>query len=119
MNLKETIEYCLSKKSAFEDYPFGPEPIVIKVCSKMFAIISEKDNRVSISLKCDPMLAQNLRQQYESVKPGYHLNKEHWNTVVVNDSIPVSEVKWMIDHSYQLIIKSLTKKERETLTTNI
>ena len=78
MNFKNIIEYCLSKQGSLEDYPFGPEPTVIKVSSKMFALISVKDKHVNISLKCDPMLAQSLRQQYESIKPGYHLNKEHW-----------------------------------------
>lgn len=112
MKLKEVINYCLTKQGAFQDYPFGPEPTVIKVSSKMFALISLKDGHVNTSLKCDPMLAQNLRQQYESVKPGYHLNKEHWNTVVIDGSIPVSEIMWMIDHSYELIVKSLTKMEK-------
>lgn len=93
MDLKEVMDYCLSKLGAFEDHPFGPEPIVIKVVSKMFAIISDKNGFISISLKCDPMLAQSLRQQYPSVKPGYHLAKEHWNTAVLDDSIPVSEIE--------------------------
>ena len=118
MNLKEVIDYCLSKLGAFEDYPFGPEPIVIKVASKMFALISVKDGCINISLKCDPILAQNLRQQFEYIKPGYHLNKEHWNTVVVGGSIPMPEIKWMINHSYELVVKSLTRQEKELLKMN-
>ena len=119
MDLKEAIDYCSSKLGAFEDHPFGPEPIVIKVGSKMFALISEKDGCVNISLKCNPILAQNLRQQYESIQPGYHLNKEHWNTVVLNGSIPVSEIEWMIDHSFKLVAKSLTKSQTSYITSPI
>lgn len=115
MSFESLKNYCLSKLGAFEDYPFGPSPLVIKVSSKMFALISETDDRLSISLKCDPFLAENLRQQYPSVIAGYHLNKRHWNTVYINDSIPESEIYWMIDHSYEIIVKSLTKAQKVEL----
>lgn len=107
--------HCLSKKGAYEDYPFGPEPLVVKVQSKIFALISDKSGKVSISLKCDPFLAQNLRQQYNSVTPGYHLNKEHWNTVLLDGSIPDPEIFWMIDHSYEMVVKRLPQEEKNKL----
>jgi len=103
---KDIIHYSLSKKGAFEDYPFGSDVLVIKVGSKIFALISERGGKLNISLKCDPFLADTLRQQYPSVTPGYHLNKKHWNTIEVNDSIPIDELYWMIDHSYDLVFKS-------------
>lgn len=109
MNLKELSAYCLSKTGAYDDLPFGPEPLVIKVGLKMFALISYK----SISLKCDPFVAQNLRDQYSAITPGYHLNKSRWNTILADSSVPDHELKWMIDHSYELVFKSLTKAEKE------
>jgi predicted DNA-binding protein (MmcQ/YjbR family) len=112
MDFNDLRRYCLSKKCAYEDYPFGPEPLTIKVGSKMFAILSD-DTKTSLSLKCDPFVAQSLREQYTSVKPGYHLNKEHWNTVFPDCTIPDSEILWMIDHSYDLVVKSLTKEEKK------
>ncbi|WP_168122578.1 MmcQ/YjbR family DNA-binding protein [Paenibacillus sp. HB172176] len=125
--LEELKAYCLQHAGAKEDYPFGHEPLVMKVGGKMFAIISESSgsnesggaNRTttesahaSISLKCEPHMAELLRMQYEAVAPGYHLNKKHWNTVQANGSVPDSELQEMIDHSYDLIVKSLTKKQR-------
>jgi predicted DNA-binding protein (MmcQ/YjbR family) len=82
----------------------------------MFALISESEGKPWISLKCDPLLAQILRQKYEAVVPGYHLNKTHWNTVLIDGTIPDDEVREMIDHSYELVFKSLKKSERESLT---
>lgn len=117
MDLIQIKKHCLSKAGAYEDYPFGPESTVVKVQSKMFSLIAEKAGKVHISLKCDPFVAQNLRQQYIAITPGYHLNKEHWNTVVVDGSIPDSEIYWMIDHSYEMVLKGLTKAEKEQLAT--
>lgn len=114
MNKQELIRYCLTRTGAVEDFPFGPEPSVMKVGGKMFALISE-DGAASISLKCDPFEADLLRAQYEAVKPGYHLNKRHWNTVTVDGSVPEQELLDMIDQSYGLVVRSLTKAEREKL----
>ncbi|WP_409344358.1 MmcQ/YjbR family DNA-binding protein [Paenibacillus sp. MBLB4367] len=114
MNKQELIEYCLTRTGAAEDFPFGPEPSVMKVGGKMFALISSGDV-ASISLKCDPFEADLLRAQYEAVKPGYHLNKRHWNTVTVDGSVPEQELFAMIDQSYGLVVRSLTKAEREKL----
>ncbi|WP_219839198.1 MmcQ/YjbR family DNA-binding protein [Paenibacillus sp. R14(2021)] len=102
----------MSMKGAAKDYPFGPEPLVMKVGGKMFALISEND----IALKCDPVIAENLRQQHEAVKPGYHLNKKHWNSITVDGSIPLEEICDMITHSYELVLKGLTKAERSRIT---
>ena len=86
MTVEDLKKYCLSKKAAKEEYPFGPEVIVIKVCDKMFALISNKEGKVNISLKCEPLLADSLRQEYSYIIPGYHLNKRHWNTVIIESS---------------------------------
>ena len=116
MTFQELKTHCLSRKGAYEDYPFGPEPLVVKVVSKIFVLVSNKSGKISISLKCDPFLAQNLREQYPSVTPGYHLNKEHWNTVLLDSSIPHSEILWMIDHSYEMVVKGLTSEEKKALS---
>jgi len=113
MNRESIVSHCLDKPGAREDYPFGPEPLVVKVGSKMFALVSGSEP-VHISLKCDPDTAIMLRQEFEAVKPGYHLNKTHWNTVVVDGSVPEKDVRWMIDHSYALVLKSMPKRERLT-----
>lgn len=115
MQSQELAQYCLSRKGVVEDYPFGPQPLVMKVGGKMFALLSEGEGHISISLKCEPETAELLRAQYADVVPGYHLNKKHWNTVNVNGSVPEEELKWMIDHSYALVVKSLTKAEREKI----
>ncbi|WP_454190729.1 MmcQ/YjbR family DNA-binding protein [Paenibacillus sp. Marseille-Q7038] len=112
--------YCLSKKGATEDYPFGPVPLVVKIGGKMFALISlnEKQEATDISLKCDPVIAENLREQHEEVVPGYHLNKKHWNTISLGGSLSLEDVTSMIDHSYELVLKSLTKKQQELFLTS-
>lgn len=110
MEIKEVIAYCLSKPEANEDYPFGPEPSVIKVGNKTFAILTLKSSKGYISLKCDPFIAETLRQQYPSVQPGYHLNKQHWNTVKLDGSVPDSEILWMVNHSYDLVKRKGLKK---------
>lgn len=107
----DVVKYCLTKNGAYEDYPFGPEPLVIKVGSKIFALISKKGDKNYISLKCDPFVAQSLRQQYPSITPGYHLNKQHWNTVLLDGTVPDNEIKWLIDHSYDLVFKTLSKSK--------
>lgn len=107
------IAYCLSKKGATEDYPFGPLPLVMKIGGKMFALITTDDGKVShISLKCDPVIAANLRELHPAVQPGYHLNKKHWNTVAIDGSLTEGDVRDMIDHSYELVLNSLPKAAR-------
>lgn len=115
MDFKKITNYCLSKKGAYEDYPFGSDVLVVKIASKMFALISERNNQINISLKCNPILADNLRHQYPCISPGYHLNKTHWNSVLIDGSLTESELFKMIDHSYDLIFKGLKKIEKETI----
>ncbi len=108
--------YLLGKPEAWEDYPFGPDVSVIKVCDKMFATYSRNsDGYIHMNLKCDPNEALALRDVFESVIPGYHMNKKHWNTVILNDSIPDGEVERMIDRSFGLVVKGLNKAERRSL----
>ncbi len=113
MNLETFYEYCLSKKGVTEHFPFDEETLVFKVGAKMFALSSlnqwEK-NEPSVNLKCNPDDAEELRAQYEDIKPGWHMSKTHWNTVAINRDVPDSLVKQLIDDSYQLVFKSLTKK---------
>lgn len=114
MDRSTVLGWCLDKHGAWEDFPFGPSPSVLKVGSKMFALIGGSET-VSLSLKCDPDTAELLRQEFEAVKPGYHLNKRHWNTVVLDGTVPEKDVRWMIDHSYALVVKSLPKRERDAV----
>ena len=114
--METVMNYCLAKKGAVKEYPFGPETTVIKVADKMFALLFEGngENR-RLNLKCDPIIAENLREQHEAVKPGYHMNKKHWNTVVLTGSLGEEEISMLIDHSYDLVFKSLTRAEKEPI----
>ena len=115
MNLETFREYCLSKSAAKESTPFGPDNVVFKVEGKMFAIAALEEVPSAVSLKCDPDLALELRDRYEQVRPGYHLNKRHWNTVVLDGAIPDHEIRQMVDHSYNLVVQGLPKIHREKL----
>jgi predicted DNA-binding protein (MmcQ/YjbR family) len=106
------IEACLGKPGSAEDYPFGDEVAVFKVGGKMFALVPLAESHASVSLKCDPGLAADLRQKYPAVTPGYHLNKRHWNTVALDGSLPEEELLDLIDHSYQLVVAGLPRTER-------
>lgn len=106
MNHKQVEEYLLSMPNAKLDYPFGENTAVYKVHDKMFALVREKKEPVQISLKCDPVLAETLRQKYETVMPGYHLNKKHWNTIVLTGQLSWDEIKDLIRHSYDLVTNS-------------
>jgi len=99
----EIEAYILSMPHARLDYPFGEQVAVYKVHDKMFALMTEKDQPVQLSLKCDPLLAQKLREKYETVMPGYHLNKKHWNTIILSGQLAWEEVQDLIRHSYGLI----------------
>ena len=103
MDHKTVEEYILSMPNAKLDYPFGKEVAVYKVNDKMFALISEGKTPVNLSLKCDPVLAQTLREKYETIMPGYHLNKKHWNTMILSGQLPWPDVQDLIRHSYQLV----------------
>ena len=109
---KEVEEYILSFPNTWLDFPFGEEVSVYKIGKKetdggkMFALITEGSNPLRISLKCDPLLAEKLRETYETVLPGYHLNKKHWNTILCTGQIPDDELKGLITHSYNLVNES-------------
>ena len=105
MTHKEVEDYLLGLPGAKLDYPFGEDVAVYKVSDKMFALVQEKNEPVRISLKCDPKLAETLRQRYETVMPGYHLNKKHWNTILLTGQLPWEDVKDLINHSYNLVAK--------------
>jgi predicted DNA-binding protein (MmcQ/YjbR family) len=103
MTHKEVEDYLLGMPNAWLDYPFGDDVAVYKVGDKMFALVAEKSHPVRLSLKCDPLLAKTLREKYESVMPGYHLNKKHWNTILLTGQLSWSEIQDLIRHSYELI----------------
>ena len=109
MDLAQFREYCLSKPRATEGTPFGPDVLVFKVGGKMFALAALDEVPTTANLKCDPDLALDLRDRYEQVTPGYHMNKKHWNTVEIETGIPGAELRKMIDHSYDLVANSLPK----------
>jgi predicted DNA-binding protein (MmcQ/YjbR family) len=113
MNLETYYEYCLSKKGVTEHFPFDEDTLVFKVGGKMFALSSlsqwEK-GQPSVNLKCDPERAEELRAEYDDIQPGFHMSKTHWNTIAINASVQDVLVKELIDHSYELVFKSLTKK---------
>jgi predicted DNA-binding protein (MmcQ/YjbR family) len=102
VNLESFRDYCLKKVGAREEFPFGEETLVFKVAGKMFAL-THVETFASINLKCDPEEATELREQYPSVQPGYHMNKKHWNTIVMDGSIPDRLIKEWIDSSYNLV----------------
>jgi predicted DNA-binding protein (MmcQ/YjbR family) len=114
MTFEEFVEYSIAKPGVQDDFPFGPDTLVFKVMGKMFALADAEDFQ-SINLKCDPELAVELREQYDAVRPGYHMNKTHWNTVTVNGDASDKKIYEWIDHSYDLVVKSLTKKQKEEL----
>ena len=109
MDLGEFREYCLTKPRAREETPFGPDVLVFKVGGKMFALAALDEVPTTVNLKCQPDLALDLRDRYEQVSPGYHMNKKHWNTVEIASGIPDVELRKMIDHSYELVTRSLPK----------
>jgi predicted DNA-binding protein (MmcQ/YjbR family) len=107
MDLGQFREYCLNKPGATEDTPFGPDTLVFRIGGKIFAITSLDEVPARANLKCDPDLALELRDRYEQIRPGYHMNKKHWNTVEIEAGIPDGEIRKMIDHSYDLVAKKL------------
>ena len=111
MNLESFRAYCLAKKGVTEELPFGPDALVFKVMGKMFALTDITDFS-SINLKADPEKAIELRERYEAVIPGYHMNKKHWNTIIVDGSVSSGKLKEWIDHSYEQVVGSLPTKLR-------
>lgn len=116
MDIEQTRHYCLSKKAVTEDFPFDEDVLVFRVMNKIFALTSVSSRPFTVNLKMNPELVEEYRARYIDVQPGYHMHKKMWNTVVFDSgTIPLKELKWMIDHSYDEVVKKLTKKERATL----
>lgn len=114
MTIDELQAHCASKPGVSWDTPFGPDVLVFRVAGKIFAL-APLDVFETINLKCDPERAIDLRERYEGIVPGYHMNKQHWNTVDVTGSVPRKLLVELIDHSYELVRASLSKKLREGL----
>jgi predicted DNA-binding protein (MmcQ/YjbR family) len=111
MNIEELRNYCLSLPATSEDLPFDETSLVFKVGKKMF-LLTDLEGPFWINIKCDPAYAIELREQYSAVRPGFHMNKRHWNTIEIDGSIPDETLKQWIRDSYDLVIKGMTKKER-------
>ena len=115
MNLEELREYCLSLPHVTEDMPFGEDILVFRICNRIFVLTSLESVPLRVSLKCDPERAIELREQYpDKIIAGYHLNKKHWNTVLL-EGLPPALIKEMIQHSYDQVLAKVPKKEREML----
>lgn len=114
MDVEVLRNYCLEKPGVTEGFPFDNETLVFKVMNKMFAL-SNLEKNVSVNLKCDPERAMDLREEFEAVKPGWHMNKKHWNTVSFNMDLGDRRLLDLVDHSYELVAKSLKKADRELL----
>ena len=112
MNVERLCEYLLAKPKAIEEFPFDNVTLVVKVCEKMFALISTDRNPLQMNLKCLPEKAEVLREQYPAIIPGYHMNKRHWNTLVLDGSLPEELVLGLIDESYKLVVRGLPKAKR-------
>ncbi|RAJ33014.1 MmcQ/YjbR family DNA-binding protein [Pedobacter cryoconitis] len=114
MNIEELRDYCLSKPGSTEGLPFGEETLVFKVGEKIFLLVGlSEGNR--FNAKCDPERAVTLREQYEEIIPGYHMNKKHWNTVYMNGRLTLKQLHEIIDHSYELIFNNLPKKQQDEI----
>lgn len=115
MNYKQARDYLLLRPEAIEDFPFGPDVAVMKIRKKMFATLAHGENYASMNLKCEPGEALMLRDIFESVLPGYHMNKRHWNTIQLDGSIPRGEIERMIENSYSLVVSGLPRAARQAL----
>ncbi len=113
MDLADVCAHCLSLPQVEETTPFGPDVLVYKVAGKMFALAIPDEFPARINLKCDPDRAMELRDQHESIIPGYHMNKKHWNTLILDGSLPSKLVRELIEHSYQLVVASLPARTRK------
>jgi predicted DNA-binding protein (MmcQ/YjbR family) len=115
MNIEEFRDYCIAKEAVTEELPFGPTTLVFKVMGKMFALTSLDTEDFRVNLKCDPEIAAQLREEYDFVLPGFHMNKTHWNTILVENGATTRQLQEWTDHSYNLVAQSLTKKQKELL----
>lgn len=116
MNIEELRIYCLSKPGVEEGMPFGDDVVVFKVMGKMFCLSNLTSELCAANLKCDPEYAQELREQYVQIKPGFHMSKKHWNTVELEEGLEKGLINSLIDHSYELVVSKLSKKDKLTLS---
>ena len=115
MNRTELEALLFAQPAAWDSYPFGEQWQVFKVRDKLFAVVAERDGRLSVNLKCDPVEAQMLRDIFPEVTPGYHMNKRHWNTVYLDGELPTGEVARMVENSWALVVKGLKRADREAV----
>jgi predicted DNA-binding protein (MmcQ/YjbR family) len=115
MTARELRDHCLAFAGAEETFPFGPQTSVFKVAGKVFALSALDHSPLRVSLKCEPGLAEQLREAHPAVSPGYHLNKRHWNTVIVDGSLPDAMIADMVEDSYDLIVSRLSRARRRAL----
>ena len=112
MHIEEVTNYCLAKKEVTQSFPFGGDTLVFKVMGKMFLLTGLESSTTSLNVKCNPEWAIELRETYEEITPGYHMSKVHWNTVSLEGYLGDSFIYQLIDHSYNLVVASLPKKDR-------
>ena len=115
MNIEQICEYCIRKKGVTEEFPFDEETLVFKLAGKIFLLASLESIPLQINLKCDPEKAIELREEFESVQPGYHMNKKHWNTIILDGTVPAKKILEWIDHSYNLVMSGLKKSDLRKL----
>jgi predicted DNA-binding protein (MmcQ/YjbR family) len=115
MDATELRSWCLAQPGAIEDFPFGPEHSVFKVAGKMFALSALERTPLEVSVKCEPELAVQLRDSYDAIRPGYHLNKRHWNTITLDGSIPDQLARDFVEDSYDLVVSALPKRTQAQL----
>src|ERR1700686_5357900 len=118
MDLETIRKYCLEKKSTKESFPFGESTLVFKVSGKIFLLMSLDNLPLQFNVKCDPEKAEELREEYSSVIPAFHMNKKHWNTIILNGQLTAKQIWEMIDESYALVVRSFPLKERKKLGKN-
>lgn len=113
--MKTWIDYCMTLRGTTLTTPFGPDTLVMKISNKMYALFPADSTYSSVSLKCEPIRAEALREQHPEITPGYHLNKQHWNTVALDGNLSDEEIQSLIDHSYECVIRKMTKAERAAI----
>ncbi len=118
MHIEEFRVYCLQKPMVTEEFPFDETTLVFKVMGKMFALTGLDESAFKVNLKCDPERSIELREQYDQIIAGFHMNKKHWNTVKPDGTIPIELFKELIDHSYELVVKGLPRKLRDQVKIN-
>lgn len=120
MHIEQLRDFCIQKKGVTESFPFDASTLVFKVMDKMFALVSLtkwEEGATNINLKCNPEWSEELRDEYESIQPGWHMNKKHWNTITLNADVSDDFAFQLITHSYELVVKGLPKKIKVALNT--